>query len=168
MAARRPELSPGDPISAIETPALIVDLDAFEANLQAMADFAKAQGVRLRPHGKTHKSAVIGKRQMDLGAVGLCCQKVSEAEALVAGGVSDVLVTNEVLGKSRLARLAALTAKARIGICVDSDLGLAQLIDAAATTPRPSAALGAGLTGPEGHDRGAESRGHDPSKRAKT
>ena len=137
MAARRPELSPGDPISAIETPALIVDLDAFEANLQAMADFAKAQGVRLRPHGKTHKSAVIGKRQMDLGAVGLCCQKVSEAEALVAGGVSDVLVTNEVLGKSRLARLAALTAKARIGICVDSDLGLAQLIDAAATTPQP-------------------------------
>ena len=137
MAARRPELSPGDPISAIETPALIVDLHAFEANLQVMADFAKAQGVRLRPHGKTHKSAVIGKRQMALGAVGLCCQKVSEAEALVAGGVSDVLVTNEVLGMNRLARLAALTARARIGICVDSDLGLVQLIDAAAKATRP-------------------------------
>ncbi len=133
----RPALVPGDPIAAIETPALIVDLVAFDANLMAMADFAKARGIRLRPHGKTHKSALIGKRQMALGAVGLCCQKVSEAEALVAGGVTDVLVTNEVLAPSKLARLAALTAQARIGICVDSALGLDRLIEAARLAPRP-------------------------------
>jgi D-serine deaminase-like pyridoxal phosphate-dependent protein len=135
MPVPRPMLSAGDPIEAIETPALIVDLDAFEANLQAMAEFAKARGLRLRPHGKTHKCAAIGKRQMALGAVGLCCQKVSEAEALVAGGVGDVFVSNEVLGAGKLARLAALTAKARIGICVDSDLGLDQLIAAAQGAP---------------------------------
>ncbi len=135
MTVRRPLLSPGDPVTAIETPALIVDLDAFEANLRTMAEFAKARGLRLRPHGKTHKCAEIGKRQMALGAVGLCCQKVDEAMALVEGGVTDVLVTNEVLGKGKLARLAALTATARIGICIDSDLGLDRLIEAAQAAP---------------------------------
>lgn len=137
MAVKRPDLVPGDPVSAIETPALIVDLDAFEANLQRMAEFAKARGIRLRPHGKTHKCAAIGVLQMRLGAVGLCCQKVSEAEALVAGGVGNVLVTNEVLGRAKLARLAALAERAEIGICVDSDLGLDRLIEAAQAAARP-------------------------------
>lgn len=137
MSVKRPDLKPGDSVDAIETPALIVDLDAFEANLTAMADFARARGIRLRPHGKTHKCAAIGLRQMQLGAVGLCCQKVSEAEALVAGGVGNVLVTNEVLGPAKLQRLVALTAKAEIGICIDSNLGLDRLTQAMASAPRP-------------------------------
>ena len=131
MPQPKPNLVLGDPVDRIETPALILDLDVFEANLQAMADFAKAHDVRLRPHGKTHKSATIGKLQMARGAVGLCCQKVSEAMALVEGGVTDVLVTNQVLAPGKLARLAALTAKANIGICLDSDLGLDRLVAAA-------------------------------------
>ncbi len=132
-----PSVSPGDPVATIETPALIVDLDAFEANLTAMSDYARSKGVRVRAHAKTHKSAEIAKRQMALGAVGVCCQKVSEAAALVAGGVSNVLVSNEVLHPAKLARLASLTGKARIGICVDSDLGLDRLLAAAAGAAAP-------------------------------
>jgi D-serine deaminase-like pyridoxal phosphate-dependent protein len=137
MPMPRPTVSPGDPISAIETPALIVDLDAFEANLKTMADYAKAKGIRVRTHAKTHKCAEIAKRQMALGAVGVCCQKVSEAVALVTGGVTDVLVSNEVLHPAKLARLAALSGQARIGICVDSDLGLDRLLLAAAGAAAP-------------------------------
>jgi D-serine deaminase-like pyridoxal phosphate-dependent protein len=81
--------------------------------------------VRIRPHAKTHKCPEVAKRQIALGAVGVCCQKVSEAEAMVEGGVADVYVSNEVVGAQKLARLAALAKRARIGICVDN----AQSID---------------------------------------
>lgn len=133
---QRPELSIGDPAERIETPALILDLDLFEANLEAMADFARSRGMRLRPHAKTHKCAEIGKLQMAAGAVGVCCQKVSEAAALVEGGIGDVLVTNEVLAPARLAHLARLTDRANIGICLDSDLGLDRLNAAAQNAAR--------------------------------
>ena len=85
--------TPGMAMADIDTPALIIDLDAFERNLRCMADAVIKAGVRLRPHAKTHKSPVIGLKQMALGAVGLCCQKVSEAEAMVHGGVPDVLIS---------------------------------------------------------------------------
>lgn len=136
MPQPKPNIAVGDPADRIETPALILDLDVFETNLQAMAAFTKARNVRLRAHGKTHKSATIGKKQMAAGAVGLCCQKVSEAVALVEGGVTDVLVTNQVLAPEKLARLARLTATANIGICLDSNLGLDRLIDAARRASR--------------------------------
>lgn len=121
----------GEPFDAIDTPALLIDLDAFERNLATMAERAKRFGVRLRPHAKTHKSAVIARRQMALGAVGMCCQKVSEAEVLVLGGVDDVLVSNEVIGERKVARLAALARQARIGVCIDAPLGVTQLAGAA-------------------------------------
>ena len=95
----------GDPLSEVDTPALILDLDAFETNLQLLATAAQAAGVRLRPHAKTHKCAEIAKRQMALGAIGICCQKVSEAEAMIAAGIDNVLVSNEVVGKAKLDRL---------------------------------------------------------------
>ncbi|MGH6882896.1 MAG: DSD1 family PLP-dependent enzyme, partial [Hypericibacter sp.] len=69
----------GDPVEAVDTPALLVELDAFERNIARMAAFAKAKEVRLRPHGKTHKCAAIARAQIEAGAVGVCCQKVSEA-----------------------------------------------------------------------------------------
>ena len=75
---------PGDPVSAIDTPALVLDLDAFERNLQRMADALAGSNVRLRPHAKSHKCPEIALRQMALGAVGVCCQKVSEAAVFVA------------------------------------------------------------------------------------
>jgi D-serine deaminase-like pyridoxal phosphate-dependent protein len=103
----------------VETPALLLDLDAFERNLARLAERTKQMGVRLRPHAKTHKSPVIARRQMALGAVGVCCQKVSEAEAMVQGGVADVLVSNEIAGARKCARLAALAREARIAVCVD-------------------------------------------------
>jgi 3-hydroxy-D-aspartate aldolase len=110
----------GMPLDEVDTPALVVDLDALEDNLSRMAAIAAAGGVRLRPHAKTHKCADLALRQMALGAVGVCCQKVSEAEALVDAGVTDVLVSNEVVDPRKLARLAALTERATIGVCVDN------------------------------------------------
>ena len=110
----------GDPIDEIDTPALIVDLDAFERNVKKMAEFAAKNGVRLRPHAKTHKSAAIALKQIAQGAVGQCCQKVGEAEALVRGGVKDVLVSNELVTKSKVQRLAALARDATIGLCFDA------------------------------------------------
>jgi D-serine deaminase-like pyridoxal phosphate-dependent protein len=77
----------GQPAAAIDTPALVVDLDAMQRNLSRMADFARKHGIRWRPHAKMHKSSAIAKLQMQAGAVGVCVQKTSEAEAMVAGGV---------------------------------------------------------------------------------
>ena len=114
-----PPAAVGMAVDEVDTPALLVDLDAFERNLARMAAFARDTGLKLRPHAKTHKCAVIGRKQMALGAVGVCCQKASEAEAMVRGGVGDVLVSNQVVGASKLRRLAALAADARIGLCVD-------------------------------------------------
>jgi D-threonine aldolase len=119
--------SPGMPLAQVDTPALLIDLDAFERNLQRMADFATGAGVRLRAHAKTHKSPVIAARQVALGAVGVCCQKVSEAEVMVEGGISDVLVSNEVAGGAKLDRLAALAGRARLGVCVDDPANVAEL-----------------------------------------
>jgi len=113
-------------LSDVDTPALIIDLDAFDRNLDRMAAFASQAGVALRPHAKTHKSAIVAKCQIDRGAVGICCQKVSEAEAMVDGGIRDVLVSNEVIGERKLSRLAALARNARIGLCVDHATGVEQ------------------------------------------
>ena len=112
-------------------PALLIDLDAFEANLAKLADFANANGVRLRPHSKTHKSPIIARKQIALGAVGQCCQKVGEAEVLVEAGISDVLVSNEVWGRRKLDRLAGLAGHARISVCVDDVQNVADLSAAA-------------------------------------
>jgi 3-hydroxy-D-aspartate aldolase len=118
-------------LDEVETPALLLDLDAFERNLTRLAERAATMGVRLRPHAKTHKSAIIALRQIALGAVGVCCQKVSEAEAMVEGGVADILVSNEIAGARKCARLAALARTARIAVCVDDVAHIAALSAAA-------------------------------------
>src|SRR2546428_4811445 len=97
----------GVPVAQVETPALIIDLDALDRNITKMAEFAKSSGVRVRPHAKTHKSTAIALRQIARGAVGQCVQKVGEAEVLVRGGVKDVLVSNQVVGERKLRRLGA-------------------------------------------------------------
>jgi 3-hydroxy-D-aspartate aldolase len=116
----------GDRLEDVDTPALVLDLDAFEKNLATLKDSVKDR-VRVRPHAKTHKCPDVAKRQIALGAVGMCCQKVSEAEAMVDGGVKDVLVSNEVVGAKKLDRLAALSRRAKIGVCVDNAENVAQL-----------------------------------------
>lgn len=109
----------GQPLSEVDSPALIIDLDAFERNITRLNEALAGRAIRVRTHAKTHKCPEIALRQIAAGAVGVCCQKVSEAEAMVDGGVGDVLVSNEVVGASKLARLARLARRARIGICVD-------------------------------------------------
>jgi len=128
----QPPAAVGMALGDVDTPALLIDLDAFERNLARMAEFARGAGVRLRPHAKTHKSPIVAGRQIALGAVGVCCQKVSEAEVMVAGGVGDVLVSNEVAGAAKLDRLAVLARSARIGVCTDDADNVAELQAAAA------------------------------------
>lgn len=129
----QPPAAIGMPLGDVDTPALLIDLDAFERNLQRMAAAMPANGrVKLRAHAKTHKSPVIAQRQIALGAVGICCQKVSEAEIFVQHGITDVLVSNEVAGSTKLKRLAALARQARMAVCVDDIDSVAALAAAAA------------------------------------
>ena len=116
----------GQKLDQVDTPALILDLGVFEKNLSTLKNSVDSR-VRIRPHAKTHKCPEVAKRQIALGAVGMCCQKVSEAEAMVEGGITDVLVTNEIVGAPKLERLAALSRRAKIGVCVDNAANVAQL-----------------------------------------
>ena len=126
-----PPATVGMALEEVDTPALLVDLDAFEYNLARMAAAAADGRVQLRPHAKTHKCAEIALQQMALGAVGVCCQKVSEAEALVDHGVSDILVSNEIVDGHKLGRLVSLAARATIAVCVD-DVGTVDRLNAIA------------------------------------
>lgn len=98
---------------ALNTPVLVVDRDALERNIAAMARFARDRGLALRPHAKTHKCVEIARLQMEAGAVGVCCAKLGEAEALADGGVGSILITSPVVTPQAIERLAAL--HARIG-----------------------------------------------------
>ncbi len=124
---------PGMAESEIQTPCLILDLDALERNIVKMGDYAKAHGMRHRVHGKMHKSVDVAKLQEKLGgAVGVCCQKVSEAEVFVRGGIKDVLVSNQVRDPAKIDRLARLPKLgARIIVCVDDIANVADLSAAA-------------------------------------
>ncbi|MDE2006056.1 MAG: DSD1 family PLP-dependent enzyme [Rhodospirillales bacterium] len=126
-----PPARPGQREDEIDTPALILDLDAFEANLDRMAALLAPTGAKLRAHAKTHKSPVIAHLQLARGAVGQCVQKVAEAEVLAWGGVPDILVSNEAIAPAKLARLAALGRIARVAVCADDPAGV-DAIEAAA------------------------------------
>src|SRR5215470_13439194 len=127
----RPPADVGMTADQIDTPALLVDLDAYERNLDRMARFVAGQPVRLRPHAKTHKCPVIALHQIARGAVGSCCQKVSEAEAMVAGGVRNVLVSNEIVERRKIERLVALARQAEVAVCVDDSRNVDDLDTAA-------------------------------------
>ena len=124
---------PGMDAADIQTPCLVLDLDALERNIRKMGDYAKAHGMRLRVHGKMHKSVDIAKLQEQIGgADGVCCQKVSEAEVFARGGIKDVLVSNEVRDPLKIDRLAQLPKLgARISVCVDDIANVAELSEAA-------------------------------------
>lgn len=125
--------APGMDEKDIQTPCLILDLDALERNIRKMGDYAKAHGMRHRSHGKMHKSVDVQKLQERLGgAVGVCCQKVSEAEVFVRGGIKDVLVSNQVRDPAKIDRLARLPKLgSRIIVCVDDLANVADLSAAA-------------------------------------
>jgi len=124
---------PGMDEADIQTPCLILDLDALERNIIKMGNYAKAHGVRHRSHGKMHKSVDVQKLQERLGgAVGVCCQKVSEAEVFARGGIRDILVSNQVRDAGKIDRLARLpNYGARITVCVDDLANVSELSTAA-------------------------------------
>lgn len=134
----RPAATVGASVNDIDTPALVIDLDAMQRNLATMAAFAREHKLMLRPHAKMHKSAALALLQMQAGAVGVCVQKPSEAAALVAAGVTNVYVSNEVISLQKCELLAllnkGLVAKSgQISVAVDSLLGIEHLAQAMAT-----------------------------------
>jgi len=126
---RTAQLSGG--IDTLDTPALIVDLDRLDGNIARWAAFARDAGVRLRPHGKTHKCVEIARRQLAAGAVGLSLAKIGEAEVMARAGVGDIFLAYEVVGGPKLPRLMALAREIRIRVGVDSVDGAEALARAA-------------------------------------
>jgi D-serine deaminase-like pyridoxal phosphate-dependent protein len=124
----------------IPTPALVLDLDAFEWNVAKMTAFLREHGRALRPHAKTHKCPEIARALVAAGAVGACAAKLSEAEVLADGGVGGLLVTTQVVGRGKIARAVTLAARRRDTIfVVDNQASVRDLNDAAAAceTDRP-------------------------------
>lgn len=121
----------GQPVTDLDTPALVVDLDIMESNIARMASFFKEVGVRWRPHTKGVKIPAIAHKLLAAGAVGITCAKLSEAEVMVQGGIRDILIANQVVGPKKTNRLAALCRQADIIATVDSVENVREL-DAAA------------------------------------
>jgi D-serine deaminase-like pyridoxal phosphate-dependent protein len=107
-------------IHSIETPAVVIDLDRVEANLRRAQDHADAHGLALRPHIKTHKMPRFAQRQVALGAVGITCQKLGEAEVMADAGLGDILLPYNIIGAAKLQRLAALAGRTRLSVTADS------------------------------------------------
>jgi D-serine deaminase-like pyridoxal phosphate-dependent protein len=131
---QRAEAWIGHGVATVDTPMLVIDLDAMDRNLARMADFAQARGLRLRPHAKMHKSAELALLQMAHGAVGVCVQKTDEALALAHGGVNNIYISNEVIAPAKLQRLAqgVRAHRTRFAIAVDSLQGIDALAAALA------------------------------------
>lgn len=123
--------APGAIIDTIDTPALLLDLDAFERNMASVHGAIAACGKRIRAHVKAHKTTAIALRQVAAGAHSICCQKASEAEVFVDAGLADVLITNQIIGAAKCARVARMAARANVGVCVDHPLQVVQMGDAA-------------------------------------
>lgn len=137
----------GKPVHDIDTPALVIDLDAMKRNLARMAEFAKKHHILWRPHAKLHKSVLLAKMQIKAGAVGVCVQKTAEAEIMVAGGIHNVYISNQVIAPAKLARVAALTQAVaphggQIAIAVDSIEGVSRLAQAMTTARTTGTRLG--------------------------
>jgi D-serine deaminase-like pyridoxal phosphate-dependent protein len=107
-------------ITDLETPALLIDLDVMEHNLRRAADYARAHGLRLRPHTKTHKTPALALRQLDLGAAGLTVAKVGEAEVMLRTGTPDLLLAYPILGRSKVERLVEVARHARVTVALDN------------------------------------------------
>ncbi len=122
---------PGTPKEELDTPAFVVDLDAMERNIRRMADYFAERPVNLRPHSKHHKTPAIARKQLDAGAIGVCCQKLGEAEVMVDAGIPDVLVTYQLWGAAKLRRLMSLARRADVKVIVDDARNVDHLSEAA-------------------------------------
>ena len=131
MSEAHPDVFIGIPKEEIDTPALLIDLDVFEANIRTMADFFKTVNAELRPHAKTHKTPIIANKQLEAGAIGITCAKLGEAEAMVHAGIRDVFIANQVVGSQKIARLIDLAKNSEIMVAVDDADNVDQLSAAA-------------------------------------
>jgi D-serine deaminase-like pyridoxal phosphate-dependent protein len=118
-------------LSEVETPALVVDLEILDRNLRRVAEYAGSHGLRLRPHTKTHKSILLAKRQLELGAAGLTVAKVSEAEVMLSAAPADLLVAFPIVGRGKLARLMQVARRTRVTVALDSAAAARELSEAA-------------------------------------
>jgi D-serine deaminase-like pyridoxal phosphate-dependent protein len=109
-------------VEEIDTPALLVDLDAMESNLQQMAGFFAGRSCKLRPHFKNHKTPALARKQLEAGAIGITCATLREAEILIQSKLGSVLIANEVVDEGKLNHLAELTHRASVVVAVDSEL----------------------------------------------
>ncbi len=121
----------GARIQDLDTPSLLLDLEAVERNLATMARLFADSPVHLRPHAKTHKVPILALKQLSLGAIGICCAKLGEAEVMAAGGVSELLVTTEVVGAAKVRRLLGLAHQTSVIAVVDDAWAATELSDAA-------------------------------------
>ena len=119
-------------MNEIDTPAMVIDLDIVRSNIQALEDFLRDKPVHARPHIKTHKTPEIALLQVGAGAHGVTCAKVGEAEAMVSGGISDVLIATQVVGPTKIERLCQLAKESRVSVEVDNPTNVADLSAAAA------------------------------------
>ena len=117
-------------IDELDTPSVLIDLDRVEANLPRAQAYADAHGLKLRPHIKTHKIPELARRQVALGAVGITCQKLGEAEVMADAGIDDILLTFNLLGRAKLHRLVALARRVRLSVTLDNAV-VASELDAA-------------------------------------
>lgn len=111
-------------VDDLETPAVIVNLDAMERNLQRMAEYCRRQGLALRPHTKTHKIPELARRQIESGAVGITVAKLGEAQVMIDAGLDDVLIAYPIVGPAKARRLAELAGRARVTVSLDSEESL--------------------------------------------
>jgi D-serine deaminase-like pyridoxal phosphate-dependent protein len=124
-------------LQTIETPCVLIDLDIAERNIRRFQDHCDRSGIALRPHIKTHKLPQLARAQIDAGAVGITCQKIGEAEVMAEAGLDDILITYNILGDAKLARLAALANKVRLSVVADSSAVVDGLSVAFASATRP-------------------------------
>ncbi len=124
---------PGTPIEELDTPCIIIDLDVAEANIAKLQAAANEMGVDVRPHSKTNKSPYWVRKQLEAGAIGVCCAKVGEAEVMVDAGIQEVMIPNQVIGQRKIARLVALARAARIIVAVEDSGNVEDLSSAASS-----------------------------------
>ena len=117
--------------SAADTPALLVDLDALEANIATIAEACRRNGINWRPHTKGIKVPQIARKLIDAGAIGLTCAKLGEAEVMAAAGFSDILIANQIVGPQKIARLVALRRGCDVIVAVDDRDNVLAIAEAA-------------------------------------
>lgn len=128
-------------IRDVDTPAVAVDLDRAEANIAKLQDYLDSHGIANRPHVKTHKLPLLAQRQVAAGAVGITVQTLGEAEVMINAGLTDVLITYNLIGPAKAERLAALATRAKVKVAVDNDVALRTVVAAAQRARKPIGVL---------------------------